>query len=63
MKDFIGQAADNAGNSFNENDDIVQELLHSCKACDDVEITESESQSLIFIAGYVEFKLGQKIVC
>src|SRR5688572_15486080 len=71
IKDFIVQAADNVENTIDVKDDIVQELLASSMVCDDVEITESESQSLIFIAGYVGYKLtgyvgyklGQKIVC
>lgn len=64
LKDFIVQAADNVDNSLDVKDGIVQELLTCCKGCDDVEITESESQSLVFIAGYVGFKLVQnKIVC
>ena len=52
VKDFIVQTADNVENTIDVKDDIVQELVASCMACHDVEITESESQSLLFIAGY-----------
>lgn len=61
LTDFIIQAADNVDNSTHVLGDIVHKRPASCKACGDVEITES--QSLILIARYVGCKLQQKIVC
>lgn len=45
-------------------DSIINELKCSLVACDDIEITPSESQSLVFIAGYVGHKLiANKVLC
>jgi hypothetical protein len=64
MKDFITPVATN---TFCNEIDIVDSvacLLPALADCDNVEISESECQSLVFIAGYVGHKLlRNKISC
>ena len=66
LRDFVVQANDSfvCERAEVEADDNVNSLLSCCLECDDVEISETESQSLVFIAGYVGHKLtSTKVPC
>ena len=56
--DFISQCNDSAGMSSMSRDEIMKlDLAESLALCYDIEVTDAQSKSLIFIAGYVGFKL------
>jgi hypothetical protein len=41
----------------------VSPFLPGLSLCDDIELTVSESQALVFIAGYVGYKVVRKLTC
>ena len=44
-------------------DATVAEFLPALDLCDEAELTESETQSLVFVAGYVGQKVCNKLMC
>jgi len=44
-------------------DAAVIEFLPVLELCDDTELSQSETQPLVFVAGYVALKVGNKLTC
>ena len=62
LKNFIVQT--NKESDFKKLvlDDVMQDLMTGLDGCDRIELTDSETQSLVFIAGYVGHKLVNRVV-
>jgi hypothetical protein len=62
--DFIGQCSDAPNLPSASTEEIVKlNLLNSLDLCHDMDVTEVDSKSIIFIAGYVGFKLVPNVHC
>jgi hypothetical protein len=54
LKDFIDQTD---GISVSLSDEDVNKLLAGCLKCDSLDVDDSKSQSIVFIAGYIVISL------
>lgn len=64
LVDFISQSSETADYMFSKTDVIKSDLCKCLERCQEIEVTEAQSLSLIFISGYVGFKLVRcKVHC
>jgi hypothetical protein len=67
LKDFLLKSS--TSEDIEDRDDASAEssgisaFLPALATCDDIELTVSETQSLVFIAGYVGYKVARKLSC